>query len=1174
MTPPPDADPPDPGPRECAAGGKGGDPAGSSATLSVRADESPSGASPLTRERRAAFAAGDTLADRYRVVRFIAQGAMGEVYEAEDLRLHERVALKAIRPEIAQDARAVDRFVREIQLARKVTHPNVCRIFDLGLHRAGPGQEGVAPEALFLTMELLPGETLSQRIAQAGRLATAEAFPIVAQIAAGLDAAHAEGIIHRDFKSGNVMLVPAPGPGKGVRPVITDFGLARHVERHGGAVSISDTGVIVGTPAYMAPEQVQGQELTPAADLYALGVVMYEMTTGLRPFDGGSAMSIAVRRLTEAPVRPRRHVVDLDPAWESAILRCLERDPADRFGSAGDVVKALSGEIVAPSGGARQRKRRRLRRRLAVAASVVAGLALAAFAGRYLGSRGAKAPAARSVGTGSPAPRATAVVPRRSVALVGFDNVSGSADAAWISTAISEILTTELGASLRVVPGEDVARARAEHGLDRPRDPGGAALRRIGRNLGADLVAVGSYTVVGGPQSRLLRIDLRLFEADRAEVVASATATGTEAQLFDLVTRAAADLRRRLGLGDASPAQAVAVRASLPSKPEAARYYVEGLARMRLLDALAARDLLEKAVAVDAKHPLPHAALAEVWTALGYEERAKREAAKAAELAADLPREERLSIEARFHEASGDWNGAVERRRVLFESFPDSLDHGLRLASAQTFGGKARDALVTVESLRRLAPPSAGDPRIDLAEARAYQELGDARRQQALAAAAAEKARALGARLLLARARLLESTALDVLGEPEKAMAAAEEARDLCAVVGDRGSAARALEQIAILLHRRGDLDGARRLYERALAIHREIGAEGSAARVAHNMGSVLFGQGKLQEAERIYQQSLATFRTVGARYEEASTLSDLGAGLYNAGELARAQKRYEEALALFGEIGEKSGVAMTLTNLAEVLYARGELGHAEDLHRESLAINREVGDKAGMAYDLFRLGVVLAAKGDLAVARDRYQEALALQEALADRAAAAQTRLGLATLLVEQGRPAEAESLAREAEEVVRTEKAADLEAAADTVLARSLLAQGKLAEAGQASERLRGLAAASQDRRVRIAAAIVAARVLAASGEVHATNAALEALRATLAEAVRVGFVDYELEARLAAGEIAIASGRAAAGRARLAALAKDATARGFGLVARRAAAAGSATSMSGPGRDRTRE
>ncbi len=972
-----------------------------------------------------------------------------------------------------------------------------------------------------------------------------------------------------------MILVPGGGSRPGVRPVITDFGLARHVEKRGGAVvSISDTGVIAGTPAYMAPEQVQGQELTPAADLYALGVVMYEMTTGLRPFDGGSAMSIAVRRLTEAPVPPRRHVVDLDPAWESAILRCLERDPADRFASAGDVVKELSGEIVAPSEGARQRKSRRLRRRLAVAASVVAGLALAVAAGRFLGSRGTGVPAARPGGIGSPAPTATPVVPRRSVALLGFGNVSGSADAAWISTAISEILTTELGASLRVVPGEDVARARAEHGLDRPDDPGGAALRRVGRNLGADLVAVGSYTVVGGPQSRLLRIDLRLYEAARAEVVATAAATGTEAQLFDLVTRAAADLRRQLGLGDLSPAQAVAVRASLPSQPEAARYYVEGLARMRVLDALAARDLLEKAVAADAKHPLPHAALAEAWTALGYEGRARQEAAKAAELATDLPREERLAIEARFHETSGDWNGAIERRRALFELIPDSLDHGLRLASAQTFGGRARDALVTVESLRRLPAPSPDDPRIDLAEARAHQELGDARRQQALAAAAAEKARALGARLLLARARLLESRALEVLGEPEKALAAAEEARDLYGAVGDQGSAARAIEQIAILLHRRGDLDGARRLYARALAIYREIGAEGSAARAAHNMGSVLFAQGKRQEAERIYRQSLATFRTIGARYEEASTLSDLGAGLYNAGELARAQKRYEEALSLFGEIGEKSGVAMTLTNLAEVLYARGELGQAEDVHRESLAINREIGDKAGTAYDLFRLGVVLAAKGDLAVARDRYQEALALREALADRVGAAETRLGLATLLVEQGRPAEAESVAREAEEVLRTEKAADLEAAADAVLARSLLAQGKVAEAGEANERLRGLAASSQDRRVRIAAAIVAARVLAASGEARATSAALEALQATLAEAVRVGYVDYQLEARLAAGEIEMASGRAAAGRAHLAALAKDAAARSFGLVARRAAAAESATSLSRPGRAGARE
>jgi eukaryotic-like serine/threonine-protein kinase len=341
-------------------------------------------------------AEGDVLADRFRVVRFIGHGGMGDVYEAEDLELGERVALKTVRPEIAHLDGAIDRFRREIQLARKVTHPNVCRIFDVFRHR--PEGSGGAGEITFFSMELLVGETLEQRLRGGGRMAPREALPIVRQVGDGLTAAHRAGVIHRDFKPGNVMLCGAAGE---PRAVITDFGLAR---TYGEGDGLTVRGDLLGTPSYMAPEQVTGGEVTAATDIYALGCVLYEVITGTPPFVGANSFSTAFKRVQEDPRPPREHVPDLDPAWDAAILRCLERVPADRFAQACDVAVALTGEAFAPG----PRRRRRLRRRaMAMSAATVAAaalvlLAMLVFAG---GKRGQPAPGVAAV-RGSVAPLA------------------------------------------------------------------------------------------------------------------------------------------------------------------------------------------------------------------------------------------------------------------------------------------------------------------------------------------------------------------------------------------------------------------------------------------------------------------------------------------------------------------------------------------------------------------------------------------------------------------------------------------------------------------------------------------------------------------------------------------------------------------------------------------------
>jgi eukaryotic-like serine/threonine-protein kinase len=297
-----------------------------------------------------AFAQGDVLAGRFQVERLIAKGGMGEVYEARDLDLKEDVAIKTIRPAIFADPRTLAIFKREVRLAKQVTHRNICRIFDLFRH------EGTRHEEIFfVSMELLRGETLAERLERSGRLTTSDALPIISQLALALAAAHEAGIVHRDLKPGNVVLVPARVP-EGVRAVVTDFGLALSSLDVSQTTLCNETGRFFGTPAYMSPEQVEGRKVTPASDLYALGLVIYQMVTGTRPFQADSPVSAALKRLSEDPIPPRRFVPDLERCWEETILKCLERQPERRFSSAEQVVKALLGDTTQASTSAESRR--------------------------------------------------------------------------------------------------------------------------------------------------------------------------------------------------------------------------------------------------------------------------------------------------------------------------------------------------------------------------------------------------------------------------------------------------------------------------------------------------------------------------------------------------------------------------------------------------------------------------------------------------------------------------------------------------------------------------------------------------------------------------------------------------------------------------------------------------
>ncbi len=287
---------------------------------------------------------GTIVSQRFRILRFLGEGGMGQVYEALDTELDCRVALKTIRPDISADQKVVSRFKQEVQLTRRITHPNVCRMFDIQRHVPADG-DGTESGFTFLTMELLAGETLADMLLRRGRLTTGEALPPVLQMIEALSAAHATGIVHRDFKPGNVILAPSSA---GVRVVVTDFGLARAVLPDGQtlAVQVARTMTgnegLIGTLVYMAPEQLERGEATTASDIYALGLVMYEMVTGQRPFADPIPFAEASKRTKQPAPSPRLYAPDLDPKWEAAICRCLEGEPRARPQSARQVGEEIT----------------------------------------------------------------------------------------------------------------------------------------------------------------------------------------------------------------------------------------------------------------------------------------------------------------------------------------------------------------------------------------------------------------------------------------------------------------------------------------------------------------------------------------------------------------------------------------------------------------------------------------------------------------------------------------------------------------------------------------------------------------------------------------------------------------------------------------------------------------
>lgn len=1137
----------------------------------------------------------------YRIIEKIGAGGMGEVYRAYDELLERDVAIKILSSEVLADEEVRMRFRREALVLAKLNHPYIETIHEFG-HQG---------DIDFLVMELIPGRPLS-KLLKDGPLDQKESLRLGAQFLKGLSAAHEQGVIHRDLKPANLFVTPDG------RMKILDFGLAKVVLANNPAditrSITTNSGVISGTVPYMAPEQLRGEPSDARSDIYSAGAVLYEMATGRRPFPQTQGAELIGAILHGTAASPRSLNPQIVPGLESGIMKALEKRPSQRYQSAREFEAVLE-SLMAGSGGPFLQSIRAgefavprsatgaatIGFRLGLTIIGITAIVVVLTAGLLIGLN-VKNLRGRLFHREAPKNETALVVTspikaRRSVAVLGFKNVSGRPEEAWLSTALSEMLTTELaaGEQLRTVPGENVARMKVDLSLPDADTYGKETLGKIRQNLGTDDVVLGAYVPL---EKGHIRLDLRLQNTAEGETLAVVSEKGTEAQLDDLVQRAGLAVREKLGAGAVSDVEAAAVKASLPSNPVAAKFYAEGIAKLRVFDNLAARDLLQKAVQADPQHALAHAYLSAAWSGLGYDEKAAVEAKRAFDLSGNLSRQDHLSVEGLYRDSTREWDKAIEIYKTLYEFFPDNLDYGLLLARAQVRGGNGKGALDTVEGLRKMPAPQTDDPRIDLAEAGAAQSISDFAHELKAATQAADKGKASGARLLVARALLFEGVALRKTGKQKEAMAAVEDARKIYEAAGDRNGVAAALNSAANALANQGDVAGSKKMYENAYAIYHEIGNTVGAAKALDNIGTVISDAGDVEGGKKLSAQALALLRAAGDKTDIANTANNLATYLTLEGDLAGATKLFRESIEMSREVGDKGGQANALSNIGELLAQQGDVAGSKKAFNESLRLHLETGLKDATAYQHDGLGKLLMDSGDLAGALQHFQQtqaiaketdekpllpaalggiglvlmqqgnpgearkaleqALAIDKEISYQQEYSEVSIALAELDFEEGRLAEAQAAIPTAIKVFHAAKLSDDEIAAHALTARGLLKAGKAGDARKELDAGRALAAKTQNRLVGMDFAIADARELAASGKAGEAN---RILLGVIADAKNMGLVRYELEARLAAGEIGLKSGAAPEARKNLDAVAKDASAKGYVLIARKAAEAAAA-------------
>jgi tetratricopeptide (TPR) repeat protein/tRNA A-37 threonylcarbamoyl transferase component Bud32/TolB-like protein len=984
----------EPLPREPAGEGK----TDRFAEEATRAEPAPTYVEAATREPGGLAGAdlriGSLFAGRYEVQGLIGQGGMGRVYRVRDRSLDKVIALKTLRADNQEGLQALQRFKQELLLARKITHKNVIRIHDLG------EADGIT----FFTMEFIHGESLDALIHRLGRIPPEQAVSLSRQILSALAEAHAQGVIHRDLKPQNVMV---DGAGNAC---LMDFGIARAVDSD----SMTASGMIIGTPDYISPEQVKGERADAQSDLFSYGVILYRMLTGELPYQADSTLPKIMMRLTQRPRAPRELAPDVPKHLDAVVRKCLEVDKGLRYRQAADVIADLEREQVA--------ERLTLRVQRAVARS-----RRAAVAGGLLVLGGAIA-FAFALRNRTPAAPAGPVQPR-SLAILPFANATGAAALDWMRTGLPEMLATDLAQSqyVRPVPGDRVFRVLGESGLGEASRFDEAALDALARRTHADAVLTGQFVESGGT----LRLDLGLRRSGTG-VTLPLKVEGQVAQVFALVDACSRRVKGQLDLGpgalrgDADRPLAEVSTASL----EARRAYEAGVAALRRGEGQQAVAALEESVGRDPGFVMAQARLAEAQFQLGQDEAAAATAARARTLAETAP----LSL--------------AERHRVH--------------AIAATISNDSEAAAKTYAELARLYPE---DPDVQLSLAQAEEQLGRLPEAREAYAAVVRLEPGYGAALLgLGRVQVMS-------GEAEQAARSLQDALATRQFDEEPEALGMIHSILGVAYRETGRLDEAQTHLETSLAIRRKSGNKAGQGASLQNLASIFLSRGEVRRAHDALRQALALYRELGNKAGESKVMNDIGIAYQEAGDLDKGLASFRESLQIEMEREDHVSMANRLDHIADVYRQKGRYDDAL-VYLEQARSHLEKTDEAReKAINFTYTGQVRMAQGSYKEAVEAFLSALPLNKEIGNAPGEGDVHLNLGQIYESQGRYADAQASYQQGLELYGKVHSEHDAAHAQELLAHLLTTLGSIEAAERALEAAAGGGAGTLLGRARLA-------------------------------------------------------------------------------------------------------